>query len=88
MAAVSDKDVWAVGGVVQYQSAEIVMHWDGNSWSRTQTLAYQPEHVYYGVAKAPSGDIFAVGGAWDNKQDGPWYALATRLTRSPCVSPK
>lgn len=85
--AISNNEVWAVGSAGEYQSSGIMMHWDGNKWSITNPAILLPNHEYYGVAKAPSGDVFGVGGAWDNHQDGPWYALVTRLVSSPCATP-
>jgi hypothetical protein len=64
VAAISDSDVWAVGG--QQDSAGVwhplIEHWDGHSW--TVTPAADPNgggNVLYGITAASRSSAYAVG---------------------------
>jgi hypothetical protein len=61
VAAISPRDVWAVGTKYSSQyatsSTSVILHWDGRRWSWTA-----PHNgVLHAVASAPGGDLWAVG---------------------------
>ncbi len=62
IAAVSSKDVWAVGGNTARSCAgtmpALIEHWDGTRW--TATLTGQTG-ILYGVAALSASDVWAVG---------------------------
>ena len=62
--ALSDDDVWAVGGQEDAFSRwhTLIEHWDGTRWSVVQ--APDPGNggnLLYGVSSTPSGGVYAVG---------------------------
>jgi hypothetical protein len=75
----STSDVWAVGGYddVDYQSLQLIEHWDGNSWTEVPTTPMDP---LLDVASVSADDASAVGYvspevlAWDGTQ---WTVVPT-----------
>jgi hypothetical protein len=60
IAAITARDVWAVGGPTVIQPYHgLVEHWDGTSWSIARGASFPG--VLYGVAAAGPRDIWAVG---------------------------
>jgi hypothetical protein len=68
--ATTARDAWAVG----YQAeGTIILHWNGRAW-RLQPSSPEGIYLFFGVAAAGSGDIWAVGEHY-NGTDYQTYAL-------------
>jgi hypothetical protein len=71
--AITGDDVWATGQTENVapvgQSNTVALHWDGSSWTRTQTPDVEAQSGTYGhllgVSAGGSSDVWAVGIAGD-----------------------
>src|SRR5579871_4152510 len=74
VAAISDKDVWAVGfesstGVDQTGAHPLTEHWNGSRWS-ISLVGTQTGSQFNGVSAASTNDVWAVGDTiLDQNQD-------------------
>jgi hypothetical protein len=74
VAAISRRDVWAVGQTPGYASVPVALHWDGSTWSNVSLPVLSPSAAsrkgYFGcscggaftaVSGTSAGDVWAVG---------------------------
>jgi hypothetical protein len=60
--AISARDVWAVGYLIQRVPRTLVLHWDGTSWARVPTPDPAASgDILSGVAGTSASNIWAVG---------------------------
>ncbi|MDQ3707555.1 MAG: S-layer homology domain-containing protein [Chloroflexota bacterium] len=68
VAAISDDDVWAVGGHFSRTTTPLARHWDGTDWSTAQLP--RPENSFlYGTDGVASDDVWSVGVWWDRSAE-------------------
>jgi len=66
-AAISAKDVWAVGEAGYYANPNapvvktLIEHWDGRHWTAVPAQDPTPVYALYGVAAVSANDVWAVG---------------------------
>jgi hypothetical protein len=70
-------DVWVAGGALGYPAnTSLLMHWDGQAWTRVSTGVAYPLYALWGTA---ANDVYAVGGGgtilhWDGTAwSGPYF---------------
>jgi hypothetical protein len=62
VAAISARDVWAVGLTATAGPArDVILHWNGTSWKRAALPAHTPNGILHGVAASGAGNVWAVG---------------------------
>ncbi|MDQ3704946.1 MAG: hypothetical protein M3437_06955 [Chloroflexota bacterium] len=62
VAAISDKDIWAVGASRNAPADTLTMHWDGTSWGVVPSPNIgQYQNVLLGVSALATDDVWAVG---------------------------
>src|SRR5207248_7564803 len=69
VAAVSSKNVWAVGFYMSSNGGwrqPLIEHWNGTAWSIVPIPNPSSDSRLYGVAAVSSNDIWAVGYYWDD----------------------
>jgi hypothetical protein len=76
-------DVWAVGTEATHN---IIMHWNGATWTRVQTPPLQ-DSTFYGIAVINSNDVWAVGadGYQNRTLTMHWDGVMWSLVPSPNV---
>ena len=66
--AISSGDVWAVG--IEFTTGNhtesLIAHWNGSTWSVSNSFNMVEDHGLFGVAAITANDIWAVGATGDN----------------------
>jgi hypothetical protein len=71
VAAVSARDVWAVGvNTAGGLSREVIVHWNGTSWKRSALPAHTPFGSLLGVAASSASNVWAVGQTSNSNNSG------------------
>jgi hypothetical protein len=83
VAAIASDDVWAVGayGNLGVSSQQLIQHWDGTQWTRTEALHLGGASELASVSAIASDDVWAVGygprGALIEHWDGSAWKVVT-----------
>ncbi len=83
VAAVSARDVWAVGRLYRHPNP-VIEHWDGTAWTEVTQPAHGYDSALQSLAVVSASDIWAVGGTdVTNSLVDHWNGTAWSIVASP-----